>query len=180
MQKTTASLETPLRAQLDRLSALEPTGAPVISLYLDMRADEHGRDRYEQFLRKAFPERARTLAGDARRGFEQDVERIESFLASDLQQSANGLAIFACDAVGLFEAIQMSAPIEDHWLFVAPVPHLYPLARVNDRYPRYAALLADTNSARIFVFSLGQTETQQEVKNVKTRKTSMGGWSQAR
>jgi peptide chain release factor subunit 1 len=63
---------------------------------------------------------------------------------------------------------------------VGPVPHLYPLARLTDRYPRYAALLVDTNSARLLVFSLARTESQQEVRNVKTRKTSMGGWSQAR
>jgi peptide chain release factor subunit 1 len=60
------------------------------------------------------------------------------------------------------------------------VPHLYPLVRLNDQYPRYAALLVDTNAARLFVFSLGTAETQQQVKNVKTRRTSMGGWSQAR
>jgi len=74
----------------------------------------------------------------------------------------------------------LSVPLEQHWLFVDKVPHLYPLARVNDQYPRYAALLVDTNAARLFVFGLGTTETQREVRNVKTRKTSMGGWSQAR
>jgi peptide subunit release factor 1 (eRF1) len=74
----------------------------------------------------------------------------------------------------------MNAPLKDHWLFIGPVPHLYPLARVSDQYPRYAALVVDTNSARLFVFSLGVAESQRDVKNVKTRKTSMGGWSQAR
>lgn len=180
MAKSTASIETPLRAQLDRLSAFEPTDAPVISLYLDTQPDGHGRDRFDTFLRKTFPERARTLTGDARESFERDVERIDAFLAADLERSTNSLAIFACHAAGLFETVQTSARIDDHWLFVGPVPHLYPLARASDQYPRYAALLVDTNSARLFVFSLGETETQHEVKNVKTRRTAVGGWSQAR
>ena len=182
MPKSTESLETPLRAQLDRLSAFEPVGLPVISLYLDMQPDQHGRDQYAIFVRKVLGERLKTYARDdaARASLEADAERINAFLSENVERSANGLAIFACHGADLFETIQMTAPIDDHWLFVGPVPHLYPLARVNDQYPRYAALVVDTNAARLFVFSLGVTESQQEIANVKTRKTSMGGWSQAR
>ena len=71
-------------------------------------------------------------------------------LGDDARRSANGVAIFACSARGLFETLQLDVPFEDHWLFVGSVPHLYPLARVNDQYPRYAALVVDTNSARLF------------------------------
>ena len=182
MAKFTASLETPLRAQLDRLSAFEPVNLPVISVYLDMQPDQHGRDQYGTFVRKVLGERLKTYGKDqaARESLERDVERINAFLEEDVERSANGLAIYACHGANLFETIQMAAPIDDHWLFVGPVPHLYPLARVNDQYPRYAALLVDTNAARLFVFSLGVAESQQEIANVKTRKTSMGGWSQAR
>ena len=182
MPKSTESLETPLRAQLDRLSAFEPVGLPVISLYLDMQPDQHGRDQYAIFVRKVLGERLKTYARDdaARASLEADAERINAFLSENVERSANGLAIFACHGADLFETIQMTAPIDDHWLFVGPVPHLYPLARVNDQYPRYAALVVDTNAARLFVFSLGVTESQHEIANVKTRKTSMGGWSQAR
>jgi len=182
MPKTTTALETPLRDQLDRLAAFEPVDLPVVSLYLDMQPDQHGRPQYDTFLRKAFADRAKTFANgtDARKSFDQDVERIQAYLQNDVQRSANGLAIFACDGAGLFEALQLTVPIDEHWLFIGSVPHLYPHARLNDQNPRYAALLVDTNSARLFVFSLGTAETQQQVKNVKTRKTSMGGWSQAR
>jgi peptide chain release factor subunit 1 len=182
MPKTTTALETPLRDQLDRLAAFEPVDTPVVSLYLDMQPDQQGRRQYDTFLRKAFADRGKTFAHgtEARKSFDQDVERIQAYLANDVQKSANGLAIFACQGANLFEALQLTVPIDDHWLFLGSVPHLYPLARLNDQYPRYAALLVDTNSARLFVFSLGTAETQQQVKNVKTRKTSMGGWSQAR
>jgi peptide chain release factor subunit 1 len=181
MAKTTTSLETPLRAQLDRLAEFEPTALPVISLYLDMRPDQNGRRQYEAFLRRALAERQATYGtGPERESFDRDIERINEWLAEDVERSANGLAIFACHGASLFETIQMTAPIDNHWLFVASVPHLYPLARVNDQYPRYAALLVDTNSARLFVFSLGDTAARREVKGVKTRRTTMGGWSQAR
>jgi peptide chain release factor subunit 1 len=182
MPKTTTSLETPLRAQLDRLAVFEPVDLPVISLYLDMQPNEHGRDQFRTFVRKVLGERQRTYATGTpgRQSFDADLDRINTFLDESVDRSANGLAIFACHGANLFETMQMNAAIDDHWLFVGPVPHLYPLARLTDRYPRYAALLVDTNSARLLVFSLARTESQQEVRNVKTRKTSMGGWSQAR
>jgi peptide subunit release factor 1 (eRF1) len=181
MQKTTTGLATPLREQLDRLAAFEPVGAPVLSLYLDMRRDEQGRPRYGTFLRKVWLERGRTLKDDARTSFDRDTERINVYLENEVPKSINALAVFACSAAdGFFEAVQLEAALDQHWLFIGSVPHLYPLARLNDQYPRYAALLVDTNSARLFVFHLGRAHTEQQVSNVKTRWTSMGGSAQAR
>jgi peptide chain release factor subunit 1 len=181
MSKTTSELETPLRAQLDLLAAFEASDAPVVSLYLDMRTDQNGRRNFSPFLRKAFPEHAASFTGEARASFDRVTARITEFLEQDLRKSANGLAIFASSgAEDLFEAMQLDVPVEEHQLFVGRVPHLYPLARLNDQFPRYAALLVNTNSARLFVFGLGSTEAQQEVVNTKTRRTMVGGWSQAR
>ena len=41
------------------------------------------------------------------------------------------------------------------------MPHLYPLAKLVDNYPRYAAVMLDTNKARIFVFGLAATEREE-------------------
>ena len=154
----------------------------MLSLYLDMRSDHtESRHHASAFLKKTFTEHSRALTGDARKSFDRDAERIERYIAEDVSKSTNGLAVFACAGKDdFFEAIQLDVPIEQHSLFVGEVPHLYPLARLNDQHPRYAALLVDTNSARLFVFGLGLVEQRATVKNVKTRRTMMGGWSQAR
>ena len=181
MQKTTTALATPLREQLDRLAAFEAVEAPVVSLYLDMRSDEQGQHRYNTFLRRVWLERGRALKGTARKSFDRDTERINAYVANEVPKSVNGLAVFACAAADdFFEAVQLEAPLDHNWLFIGPVPHLYPLARLNDQYPRYAAMLVDTNSARLFVFHLGRAHVTQQVNNVKTRRTSMGGSAQAR
>lgn len=182
MPKTTTALQTPLREQLDRLAALEPSTSPMLSVYLDLRADQHGRRAStDVFLRKAFAERSKSLEGDARKSFDAVAERIRAYLQSEVPVSVTAVAIFASvDADGFFEALQLDTPIEHNGLFVGPVPHLYPLARLNDQYPRYAALVFDTNSARLFVFSLGRVESQQHVANPKTRGSAVGGWSQTR
>jgi peptide chain release factor subunit 1 len=90
------------------------------------------------------------------------------------------MALFACGVRGFFESVELEVPVQHHWMYIGSVPHLYPLMRLNDQFPRYAALVADTNSARLFVFGLGATEAQTQVTNVKTRKGAVGGWSQAR
>jgi peptide chain release factor subunit 1 len=180
MDKSTFGLETPLRDQLTRLAAFEATDGPVVSVYLDLRPDQQGKQSFDTFLRKTFAERAAGMDGAQRQSFDADVARITEYLATELRDSAMSVAIFACASTGFFEAIQLDAPIEGHWVFVGAVPHLYPLARANDQHPRYAAVLLDTNSARIFVFSLAAVESRSRVQNVKTRRTMVGGWSQAR
>ncbi|HUE86655.1 MAG TPA: Vms1/Ankzf1 family peptidyl-tRNA hydrolase [Vicinamibacterales bacterium] len=183
MAKNSPALETPLREQLERLAAYEPQHVPVVSLYLNLTPDQHGRDNYEAFLRKAFAERVKAFReGSAERAsLERDIERIWQYLSDEVNRSANGLALFASSGAGeLFETVQLDAPLEDHWLFVGSVPHLYQLAKVIDQYPRYAAVVLDTHRARIFVFGLGSVERREHVTSEKTNRTSMGGWSQAR
>jgi len=177
--KSTTALETPLREQLDRLAAIEPSEHEIISLYLDMRPDQNGqRSHIETFLRNRVDELARTERG--REGFDKATERISQYIAEQAPKSARGLAIFTSTTGDLFEAIPIDVPIEHSSMHVDAVPHLYPLARVNDQYPRYAALLVDTNSADLYVFALGSKRRRESIQNEKTRRTSMGGWSQAR
>ena len=170
-----------LAAQLDRLAALDPGPFPVISLYLNTQPDQHGRDNFDAFLRKELPERTRTYPanGPERQSLVEDAEKIRRHLGT-LDASANGLVIFASSGAGLFEAIELAAPIDQHRLFISDAPHLYPLARVLDQYPRYAVLLADTHLSRIVVIAANIIETTEQITGVKTRRHKMGGWSQAR
>lgn len=172
----------PLTDQLDRLARFEPVPYPVVSLYLNAQPNDRGRDQFTTFVRQEFKARSQTYPQGSpdRDSLEKDLERITTYLDNELQPSANGVALFACDAAGLFEAVQLSAPVEQHWLYIGDTPHLYPLARIDSRYPRYAAVVADSNSARILVFATGELESEREVKNEKTRRSSQGGWSQSR
>ena len=183
MAKTSSNLDTPLRGQVDRLAAFEPQGMPVVSLYLNLAVDQHGREQYDAFCRKAFADQVKSFPEDSaeRASLERDIERIQSYLAGEAHRSSNALAVFASAGSGeFFEAVQLDAPIEHHWLFIGAAPHIYPLVRLIDQFPRYAVVQLDTNHARILVFALGSIEKRADVTGVKTRRHSMGGWSQAR
>jgi len=172
-----------LMDQLDELAAFEPNGFPFVSLYLNMQPDQHGRDNFESFVRKEFSARAKSFAPESLEvaSFKHDTARIRAYLRNEVRPSANGLAIFACaGADDYFIAVQLDAPIPRHRLHVDSQPHLYPLARVIDQHPRYVALLADTNSARLFVFGLSKVLDREELHNVKVNRTQVRGWSQMR
>ncbi len=169
---------------VDRLAEREPVDLPFISLYVSTLPDDTGRDHYEATIRKELHARARTFAPHSpeRASFDRDVERILDYLRGAVDPSANGVAVFACAGDGdFFEAVQLPMPIERHQLFVDRRPHLYPLARLHDQYRRYAAVVADTHTARIFVFGAGQTQRAERVDAQRTVHRHMaGGWSQAR
>jgi peptide subunit release factor 1 (eRF1) len=168
---------------LDRLVAFPPTTLPVLSLYLNTEPNQHGRDDIARFLRHELPARGRTFAphGPERESYDRDVARIDQWVAEELRPSANGVAIFACaGADEFFEAVQLDVPVREHRLYVYHQPQLYELARLTDAYPRYAAVVVDSQLARIFVFALGATLDREEVPGPATNRTEVGGWSQAR
>jgi peptide chain release factor subunit 1 len=171
-----------LTDQLDRLAAFEPAPYPVVSLYLNTQPNQHGRDNYQGFTKKEFKARQQTYGTNTPecQSLEHDFARISQYLETELKPSAHGVAIFACHAGELFEAVQLEAPIEEHWLYIGDQPHLYPLARLVSQFPRYAVVLADTHATRIVVVAQNTVSDAKSIDGVKTRRSAQGGWSQAR
>ncbi len=172
-----------LEKLIQQLEQFEPTDLPVISLYLNAEADEHGKHNYFTFVRKALPERANTYEANSatRESFDTDIARITKYLENEVTASTQGIAVFACSGShDFFQAAQVEVPFKANQLFVYDRPHLYPLARLSDRYARYAVLVADTNAARIFVFAAGETTVRKKIEGVKTKRAQIGGWTQMR
>jgi peptide chain release factor subunit 1 len=167
---------------LDRLAAFEPTGLPFLSMYVDARPDNTGREHWQAVVRKELNERAKTYGKRtlARRDFDADAERALAWLEREHRPSASGVVVFTCTSGGVFETLELDVPLEASEVYAAPRPHLYPLARVLDRYRRHAVVVTDTSLARIFVVALGTIEPRAEVASPKMGRTDVGGWSQAR
>lgn len=182
LEKQVTEITQPQRL-LEKLLEFEPVSAPVISLYLDARTGDHGKRNLMPFVRKQLNERAKTYENHTpeQESFAADSERIIAYFENGIHTPTQGLAIFACSAANnYFEVGEFEAPFERNRIFVSDRPHVYPLARVIDQYRRFAVVLADTNRARIFVFAAGRALEERSVENVKTKRTSVGGWSQAR
>jgi len=180
METTTAA--SSLAQTLDRLGRMEPVPFPLISLYLNAQPDNRGKDNYDAFVRKELRGRIDgfELRSAERESFEKDVAAVERWLSEEVRPSANGIAIFTSSGADFFEALQLDAPIERHRLTIGDRPHLAPLARIVDRYPRHAVLVADGNAAHIYVFGRGRTIGREDVASPKMSRTDAGGWSQMR
>lgn len=77
---------------IELLLIFETIGSPVISLYLNAQADQHGQDNFHTFVRNGLRERARTFqpGSPERESFDKDVERIIIYLEDEVGPSANG------------------------------------------------------------------------------------------
>ncbi|MGI8885124.1 MAG: Vms1/Ankzf1 family peptidyl-tRNA hydrolase [Pyrinomonadaceae bacterium] len=176
---------------VQKLAAFEPGGFPVVSLYLDASGNENGCDGYNTWLKAEIDELMESYDEDSAEAesLKADIEKIQQFLETEVVESANGIAVFACGAAdGFFETAQLDEAFPNNRIFAFERPHIFPLVRIIEQNPRYAVLWSDTNKADIYVFggenTLNvETETQakiEEIENVVTQGTKVGGWSQAR
>jgi peptide chain release factor subunit 1 len=176
---------------INELVAYVPDEAPVISVYLDTTADENGRPTYEIWFKNEISEAGQKFEKESAEAvdFDAAIERIRHFLEHDLEPATRGTAIFAsASGDGFFQTVQIDEPFPHNRFFMFDRPHLFPLARVIAQNPRYLALWADTNKAEIYIFGGEnhlnvEAETRAKVEEIqgdKTRRTHVGGWSQAR
>lgn len=176
-----------MRDLLRQLADVEPTDLPVLSVYLDIRPQATGetpelrsglvvlKDRMREIERTFLPR------GPALDSFRADAERIDRFLEQEASPSAQGLAIFSCDGIGLFETIEAGVAF-DNQVSAGSAPDLFQLARLLDEHETTVVALVDSNTARLFVSRLGfiQEHEGPDDASIHYRKRSMGGWSQAR
>lgn len=198
MQSNEALEQTSLTPLLNRLAAFVPTSDAFITLYLDAKPNQHGRDQFFIWLKKELAERGKEYPEDSleRRSFNLVSDRILKFASEEIAPDANGVAIFASvDQIDeenpgtFFETAQFSAAaIEESEIVISDRPYIFPMARIIEQNPRYACAWSDTNSANIYVFGgelAVNAETQmgaqvEEIHNVKTQRQQAGGWSQQR
>jgi len=173
-------MATDLQTKLQELTALPSTEHPFLSIYLDWRPDGTGLRQSVQALEQAFD----LIAGQIKqregnlKSFEADRERIMDYVNRDAPKDASGLAIFACDAEGIWETLPLQVPVETQ-IVEDRYPHIFNLARILDDYETYAVVLADSQESRIFVISLNEAEKAGETQaDEKIRRFEAGGWGQ--
>ena len=199
MQGEQSLEQTSLTPLLNRLAAFEPNGHPFITIYLDARANQHGRDQFHTWLKKELTERGKEYEAESPESqtFSRITERILQRVSDegDISTDAQGVAIFVTvDALddesesSLFEIAQFAAQIEENEIVISDRPYIFPMARLIEQNPRYICAWSDTNAAHIYIFGgelAVNAETAlgaqvEEIHNVKTKRQQAGGQSQQR
>lgn len=147
-------------ALLRGVAAHEPTDVPVLTAYLDLRPPRDAANPGVRATRVVVRDRLREIAdslprhGELHDSFAADAARLQGLLDDEAGEHERGLAMFACQAAGMFETLRTWAPFEPR-VELAARPELLPLARFIDHEPALLAL-ADTNSLRLFVTQPGR------------------------
>ena len=143
-----------LTTRLGELGKISTGPTPVVSVYLDTRwADEHQRDRVRVFLKN---ELARAREASSNRAADSDLDWIESqgnaLVGQATMPEGVGVALFACERVGLREHLSVRVPFEDVFV-VADTPLLRPLAVLVEATPAALLIFVDAESARLWAIT---------------------------
>lgn len=146
-----------LKRRLSELGKISKGPTPVVSVYLGTRwADEHQRDRVRVFLKNELA-RARRASSD--RAADSDLDWIESQGTALVDQAtmpeAVGVALFACEGLGLRELLPVRAPFEDAFV-VADTPLLRPLAVLAEAMPGALVVFVDGEHARLWTITAAE------------------------
>jgi peptide chain release factor subunit 1 len=170
-----------------RLAEVDAGDLPFLSIYLDVRPEATGErpalragllileDRMRE-IRRTFLPRGADLDS-----FDADAARIDEYVHGEMSVSAGGVAIFACNGIGVWETVEVAANF-DNQVTVASRPDLYQLAKLDDEFERAIIGVVDTNTARLYVYEYGKLVPAggPDEDPVHFQKRDIGGWSQAR
>lgn len=172
--------------EIKKLARMDEGLYPFCSLYLDTKwDDEHQRERIRLFtkneLKKAY-EQVKDRE-EWRKAFVEDQRRIEEYVEGLVRQrydaEANGVALFACSAQGIFLTYPSAVPFENRF-FVSRGPTLKPLIYLSAQYRSTLAVMVDTDSARLFEISFEGVRAESTIESYVPGRHDQGGWAQMR
>lgn len=166
-----------LKQHITILASVEETDAPFISCYLNLE------DNHDSW-RETINDRARLLRlilkGDDLSDLEYALDKIETWMTTELLPETKGVAIFVRGIFGgaFMLPMQFAVPLPN-WITVYPTPNIYHLVELKDTYHRYVVLLAMPNWARIMEINLGAATTAAWLERPESRRRVGTEWSRS-
>jgi peptide chain release factor subunit 1 len=166
--------QSPVTAILERLTGVRPGNYRVVTCYLKLEPRDRTRGKY---LIKVKNRAKAVLQGLPRLGLDReaeeqvrrDLERIQQFLRSPGNlPSTQGLAIFACEGIELFEMVPLPVVYRSR-LSVDGSPLVRELASVEDEFGRLLTVVLDRASARFFEVSAYESRELSGLRADSTR-----------
>ena len=141
--------------RLARLTAVDPGAHRVVSCYIKLEPRDRSRGKYLIKLKnrvRAVTQALPRLGLDRATEEEvaHDLDRVQQYLRVQANlPSTQGIALFACEAIGLFEAVPLPA-VHRSRLAVDLTPLVRELASVEEEFGRLLTVVVDRMGARFF------------------------------
>lgn len=168
-----------IHARLTELAKIQGPPTPVVTVYLNTRwSDERQRERVRVFLKNEI-RKARSHA-EASRGLDSDLAWVQAQGESLIEQArfpeAHGVALFACQGLGLRELLPLRVPFENAFV-VADAPFLRPLAALLEASPDALVVFVDTESARLMPLTPEGAGEEVRLESDVPGHHRQGGWA---
>jgi peptide subunit release factor 1 (eRF1) len=143
------------RARLQRLGAVDAGRHRVVTCYQKLEPRDRSRGKYFIKLKNRVREVVQTLPRlgldhAAQAEVSRDLERIQVFLRNPSNlPSTQGIALFACEPIGLFETVPLPFVYRSR-IAVDAAPLVRELASVEDEFGRILTVVLDRTAARFF------------------------------
>ncbi len=162
------------RTRLQRLAAMDAGRHRVVTCYQKLEPRDRSRGKYQIKLKNRIREVVQALPRlglprDAQDEVVRDLDRITTYLRTpDNLPSTQGLAIFACGPIGLFEAIPLPFVYRSR-VAVDTAPLVRELASVEDEFGRLLTVVLDRTAARFFEVTAYQASELSGLRADSTR-----------
>lgn len=155
---------TSIQRELYELANIHSDHDPVISLYLDARAwDPRRREILRLFVQERLAEAREAWADDYGEAFERTLDRLEDFCEGLYRQAhdqdVDGIAIFACEALGLWKVFRFPHRLRNEFS-LGSAPNLLQLVRYARGFQPALVVQLDAEGAWVFETELGRVESE--------------------
>jgi peptide chain release factor subunit 1 len=160
--------------RLARLTAIDPGPHRVVTCYLKLEPRDRARGKYLIKLKNRVREATQGLprlglARAVQEAVGRDLDRIQQHLRPPANlPSTPGVALFACEAIGLFEALPLPVVYRSR-LSVDATPLVRELASVEEEFGRLLTVVLDRTGARFFEVTAYQTKELAGLRANSTR-----------
>ncbi len=161
---------------LKALASLEGNDNYCVSMYLNVDPLHNQRGDFLVHFKNMMKETSESLDKAVYKRVKADLDKIDAYVFANKRLFKKGLSIISSSESGLWREFNLSVPVMND-LRVEKAPFIRPLLDILDRHERYAVLLVDKESARIFVVHLGEIVEYGEVHTPDIPgKHKKGGW----
>lgn len=147
-----------------------------VSLYLNVDPIFNKKGDYMVHFKNMMKGTVEALDKAIYKRVKDDLAKIDNYVLSNKRMFKKGLALLGSSESSFWKEYHLGVPVRNE-LTIDNVPNIKPLLNILYNYQRYAVLVVDKESARIFVIHLGEIVEYGEVhtKDIPG-KHKKGGW----
>jgi peptide chain release factor subunit 1 len=164
------------RAELKEIASANGQGY-FVSLYLNVDPAFNKKGDHLVHFKNMMKNTIDSLDKAVYKKVKPDLEKIDNYVLANKRLFRKGLVILSSTESSFWKEFHLGVPVR-HELVIDKTPYTKPLFDIMDTYPRYAVLLVDRESARIFIIHLGEIIEFGEIFTAGIPgKHKKGGWS---